>query len=367
MKFAVILGTRPEIIKMSPVIRELRRRGADYIIIHTNQHYSYEMDQIFFEALELPVPDFNLNIGSGTHGEQTGKMITKIEEILIKCHPDVVLVQGDTNTVLAGALAAAKLGIIVGHVEAGLRSYDRTMPEELNRIVTDHISNHLFVPTENAKDNLIREGISQEKIFVTGNTIVDAVYQNLEISGKKESILKELGIEGTYILITSHRQENVDNRNNLENILNALSLISDKTGYILVYPVHPRTQMRLKEFGFYEKATSIPNLKLINPVGFFEFLQLESCAKLILTDSGGIQEEACILNTPCVTLRENTERPETIAAGANMLAGTDSDRIFECVIESLDKKCKWNNPFGDGAAAEKIIDIILSKNSNQNP
>lgn len=226
MKIAIILGTRPEIIKMSPLIRECEMQGIGYYILHTGQHYSFEMDRVFFEELKLPVPKYNLDVGSGSHGEQTGKMLAGIEEILLKDMPDIVLVQGDTNTVLAGALAASKLHIKVGHVEAGLRSFDRSMPEEINRIVADHISDYLFAPTENSKGHMLDEGIPEEKIFVTGNTVVDAVYQNLEISKQTRHTLSKLKLKkGEYFLTTVHRAENTDNKERLSSILNGFEQI----------------------------------------------------------------------------------------------------------------------------------------------
>ena len=247
---AIILGTRPEIIKMSPVIRECEKKGLDYFILHTGQHYSYEMDRVFFEELELPQPEYNLDVGSGTHAEQTGKIMIGVERVLVKERPDVVLVQGDTNTTLSGALAATKLHIRAGHVEAGLRSYDRRMPEEINRVLTDHISDHLFAPTQTAKQNLLNEGVDKSKIFVTGNTIVDAVYQNLEITKKKVNTLKELGLKSKeYFLVTAHRQENVDVKERLKEILKGLELIHEEFSMPVIFPIHPRTRRRIREFG----------------------------------------------------------------------------------------------------------------------
>lgn len=303
MKVAIILGTRPEIIKMSPIIRECEKQGIDHYILHTGQHYSYEMDKIFFEQLKLPQPKYNLDVGSGKHGGQTGKMLAGIEEIFIKDRPDVVLVQGDTNTVLAGALAACKLQIKIGHVEAGLRSFDRTMPEEINRIVADHISDYLFAPTENSRQYLLNEGIPDEKIFVTGNTVVDAAYQNLMILKDRVDILEEFGLkEKEYLITTIHRAENVDSKERLCNILKGFSQIYKEFELPIIFPAHPRTIKMIEEFEF-----QIPEgTKLTEPLGYLEFLQLESGAKLILTDSGGVQEEVCILKVPCVTLRDNT-------------------------------------------------------------
>lgn len=355
MKIAIILGTRPEIIKMSPIIRQCEKQGIDYYILHTGQHYSYEMDKIFFEELELPQPKYNLDIGSGKHGEQTGKMLAGIEEIFIKERPDVVLVQGDTNTVLAGALAASKLHIKIGHVEAGLRSFDRTMPEEINRIVADHISDYLFAPTENSRQYLLSEGIPEEKVFVTGNTVVDAAYQNLVISKDRADILEELSLkEKEYFIATTHRAENVDNRERLGKILEGFSQIYKEFNLPVVFPAHPRTVKMIGEFGF-----KVPEgTRLVEPLGYLEFLQLESGAKLILTDSGGVQEEACILGVPCVTLRENTERPETVNVGANLIAGT-SQNIIDCTRKMIAADYGWENPYGYGNTAELIIQSTI--------
>ena len=354
MKIAIILGTRPEIIKMSPLIRQCEKQGINYYILHTGQHYSYEMDKIFFEQLKLPQAKYNLDVGSGKHGEQTGKMLAAIEEILIKDRPDIVLVQGDTNTVLAGALAASKLQIKIGHVEAGLRSFDCTMPEETNRIITDHISDYLFAPTETSRKYLLNEGISDEKIFVTGNTVVDAAYQNLEISKNRADILKELCLkEKEYFAATVHRAENVDNKERLGRILSGFSQIYKKFGFPIIFPVHPRTVKMIEEFGF-----KVPEgTRLIEPLGYLEFLQLESGAKLILTDSGGVQEEACILKVPCITLRDNTERPETVDVGANLIAGC-GEKIIECARKMLESGCDWENPYGNGNAAELTIEKL---------
>ncbi|MFH1500720.1 MAG: UDP-N-acetylglucosamine 2-epimerase (non-hydrolyzing) [archaeon] len=358
MKIAIILGTRPEIIKISPLIRELSSLEKEYLIIHTNQHYSENMDKIFFEELDLPPATFNLNIGSAPHGEQTGKMLIEIEKVLKSQNPAVVLVEGDTNTVLAGALAASKLGIQVGHIEAGLRSYDRSMPEETNRIVTDHISDYLFAPTENAKQILLRESIPRDKIFVTGNTIVDALHQNLEISQRKSNILSELDLQkNKYFLVTMHRQENVDNKERLKKILQGLSLVYEEFKLPLIYPIHPRTKKMVSEFGL--KVSE--HIKLIEPLGYLDFLQLLTNSRLVLTDSGGIQEETCILKIPCVTLRENTERPETIDAGGNLLAGYDPLKILDCTKLMISRQKNWENPFGDGKASKKILYLLYSK------
>jgi UDP-N-acetylglucosamine 2-epimerase (non-hydrolysing) len=357
MKIAIILGTRPEIIKMAPVIKELGRKGADYFVLHTGQHYSYEMDRLFFEQLELPSPDYNLEIGSGTHAGTTGRMLIEIEKVLLDEKPEVVLVEGDTNSILAGALAAVKLGIKVGHVEAGLRSYDRSMPEEINRVITDHISDYLFAPTSRAAALLSGEGIAKENTFVTGNTIVDAVYQNIELAGKKVDVLKDLNLKANeYLLLTLHRQENVDNRERFASILDGIEQASAALGMPVYYPVHPRSRKMMAEFGLIPK-----NILMSEPVDFLGFLQLESNARLIFTDSGGVQEEACILGVPCVTLRDNTERPETVEVGANVIAGARAENITKAARTMLGRDNNWKNPFGDGKAAMRIIEVLEGK------
>jgi len=354
MKICITLGTRPEIVKMSPVIRECEQEGLYYFILHTGQHYSYNMDKVFFEQLELPDAKYNLDVGSGSPGEQTGKMLIGIEKILQKEKPDVVLVEGDTNTVLAGALATAKLHIKVGHVEAGLRSYDKTMPEEINRVLTDHCSDYLFAPTEKSKKNLLAEGIDEKKIFVTGNTIVDAIYQNMEISEENVNSLEDFELERKqYFLITTHRQENVDVKIRFEGILKGLELLANEFGLPVVYPIHPRARKTMNHFELNARG-----IEFIEPLDYPSFLQLEANAKLVLTDSGGVQEETCILGVPCVTLRDNTERPETLEVGSNVLAGTNPERILEGVRFMLKEDRRWENPFGDGKAGERIVEIL---------
>jgi len=357
MRVAIILGTRPEIIKMSPIIRALEQKGMEFFILHTGQHYSYNMDKVFFEQLRLPQPRYNLRVGSGTHAEETGRMMIGIEKILVEEKPSIVLVEGDTNTVLAGALASVKIGVPIGHVEAGLRSFDRSMPEEINRVVVDHISDLLFAPTKVAKDNLLREGIPEDRIFVTGNTIVDAVYQNLQLA---EAINAPF-IEDDYFLVTVHRQENTDNPTRLKNIIEGLKLVKEYFDIPIIYPIHPRTLKRIKEYGI-----NTEGLNLIEPLDYLSFLKLESRARLIFTDSGGVQEEACILKVPCVTLRYNTERPETIEVGANVLAGTEPKEILEKAKIMINAKRDWENPFGDGKAAVRIVSIISDLENSDN-
>ncbi len=357
MKVAVILGTRPEIIKFAPIIRILEREAINYFILHTGQHYSYYMDRVFFEQLELPEPKYNLGVGPGSHAEQTGKMLICIENVLLREKPSIVLVEGDTNTVLAGALAAVKLGVKVGHVEAGLRSYDRQMPEEINRVLADHCSDLLFAPTEKARQTLLGEGIADEKIFVTGNTIVDAVHQNLEIAKRRVNVLDELGVKAYgYFLVTVHRQENVENERRFRGIIEGLKLVNKEFDFPVIFPVHPRSRRQLKAFGI-----TVNGVRIIDPLDYLSFLMLESNARLVLTDSGGVQEETCILGVPCVTLRYNTERPETIEVGSNVLAGTEPNEIVKKVDFMLNRERCWPNPFGDGKAARRIVEILREK------
>jgi UDP-N-acetylglucosamine 2-epimerase (non-hydrolysing) len=360
MKLTIILGTRPEIIKFSPIIRVAEKFEAEITIVHTGQHYSYNLDRVFFKQLELPEAQYNLEVGSGTHAEQTGRMLINIEQILKKDTPNVVLVQGDTNTTLAGALAAVKLGILIGHVEAGLRSYDRTMPEEINRILADHASDFLFAPTENSKKILLGEGIPPEKIFVTGNTVVDALNANIEIAEKHQDLLGEMKlIPRGFFLTTVHRQENVDNPTRFRNILKGLELVNKEFRFPIIYPIHPRSKKQMKKFGL--KAQGI---KLVEPLDYLRFLLLEKYSQLILTDSGGIQEEACVLQVPCVTLRENTERPETLQVGSNVIAGTNSKAILENTKSMMNKQRSWSNPFGDGKSAHRILGILTEHTSS---
>ncbi len=359
MKICIILGTRPEIIKCAPVIRAFQKQKIPFILVHSGQHYSYEMDQIFFEELELPKPDYMLEVGSGTHAKQTAKILERLEDVLIKEDPDVVLVQGDTNTAIAGALTAAKLHIKVGHIEAGLRSYFREMPEELNRLVADVLSDYLFTPTENSKKILLGEGYPVEKVFNVGNTVVDATLQHLDIAEKNSKILKELSLTPKeFFLVTSHRPENVDNKERLKSILESLIEVSNKYKLTVVWPIHPRTQKMIEEFGYSGLLGKIHNLKIIKPVGYFDSLMLQKNAKLVLTDSGGMQEESCMLGTPSVTLRDNTERPESIEVGASILSGVGKENIITSIEEMINKKFDWENPFGKGDTAEQILDIL---------
>ena len=354
MKIAVVLGTRPEFIKLAPVVRTFDDRH-DFFLCHTGQHYSYNMNEIFFNELELPEPKYHLNIVSDHHGEQTGLMLIEVEKLLMRERPDLVLVQGDTNTVLAGSLAAVKLHIDVGHVEAGLRSFDDSMPEEVNRVLADHVADLLFAPTSRSRQNLLDEGIDEVKIHVTGNTIVDVVhrFESEKVDSTTIDITKH---EDEFMLLTLHRQENVDVTDRLEDILMGLSSIYDYYGHPILFPIHPRTKKNLEKF-----SLRLPEgVRTIDPVGYRDFLRLEASASLVLTDSGGVQEESCILGTPCVTLRDNTERPETVDVGANVVAGSSPSEILKAAKQMMDSKGSWCQPFGDGRSGARIVEIIDS-------
>lgn len=367
-KLCIIYGTRPEIIKLSPVIRLARKKNIDFFCIHTGQHYSYQMDEIFFKELDLPVPKYKLHIKSKApymQGNHTGRMMIEIENILLREMPYCVVVQGDTNTVLAGAMTAEKIStthnytgfnIKVAHVEAGLRSYDRNMPEEINRFIADHLSDFLFVPTARQKDLLLKEGVPRSWIHVTGNTIVDAVSQFLIKAKAKSNILKKINIKkNSYILLTLHRQENVDSREVFSGILKGLALAGSTLKLPIIFPMHPRTAKMLEKFNLTLPAC----VKTIEPVGFLDFIWLEANSALIMTDSGGLQEESCILKVPCVTLRNNTERPETVRVGSNIVSGTNPQKILKATVKMLKTKRNWKNPFGDGSSGEHILKILL--------
>ncbi len=360
---AVIIGTRPEIIKLAPIIHACGQRDIpNCTIIHTGQHYSDALDSVFFDQLELPDPDYNLEVGSGPHGEQTGEMIGRIEEVLCKERPETVLVQGDTNSSLAGAIAASKLDVDLGHVEAGLRSFDREMPEETNRVLADHAADLLFAPSEQSKKNLVAEGISPEQISVTGNTIVDALYQYRTLAADKSNILQELGLQNQeFFVMTAHRTENVDEESRLRSLLDGVNDAAADHGVPIVYPIHPHTKKRLTEFGI----DTPDRVRLVEPLDYLDFLQVENKAKLILTDSGGVQEEACILGVPCVTIRDSTERPETVTVGANEIVDPVAGNIAESVDRMVQKSGQWENPFGDGDASKQILQTITRRKKQE--
>ncbi len=350
---AIVLGTRPEIIKLSPLIRQLESRKVSFTLIHTNQHYSPEMDAVFFEQLSLPAPDYDLGANGGTPSIQTARMLEAIAPVLSREQPDAVIVQGDTNSVLSAALAAAKAGIPVAHVEAGLRSHDYRMPEEYNRILTDHLSEYLFAPTHDAEANLEREGIGAREVLtargkrkaqvrVTGNTVVDATLQNLSLARKPTT-------PDAYVLLTVHRAENVDDPAFLRDLAFALKSVT----LPILAPLHPRTVKNLENFGLTLPVTVLP------PQGYLEFLALEKAAQFVITDSGGVQEETCTLGIPCVTVRKTTDRPETVTAGSNLLAGTTREGMAAAFSKAPGMARGWKNPYGDGHAASSITDYLI--------
>jgi UDP-N-acetylglucosamine 2-epimerase len=350
MKVASIVGARPQFIKAAPVDRELRKSHS-HVLIHTGQHYDYTMSAVFFEELGIPEPDHNLGVGSASHGRQTGEMLIRLEEALIQEEPDCVLVYGDTNSTLAGAVAAAKLHLPVAHVEAGLRSFNRRMPEEINRVLTDHVADLLFCPTETARQNLIREGIT-EGVLNVGDVMYGAVLHSTEIVDSKSRILSSLDLQpGSYLLATIHRPGNTDDPQNLSNILEAFNEIDEE----VVLPAHPRTSQAIAQIGYALSST----VKLLEPVSYLDMLALEKNARLILTDSGGVQKEAYFFGVACVTLREETEWVETVEAGWNLLVGASREKIIQAVTE-FRPKGKRPEIFGDGMASENIAHHLES-------
>lgn len=346
MKFLTVIGARPQFIKAAPVSRELRKRHEE-IYIHTGQHYDSNMSDIFFEELNIPKPDYHLNVGSSSHGQQTGDMLKGIEKILLDESPDYVLVYGDTNSTIAGALAASKLHIPVIHVESGLRSFNKKMPEEINRIMTDHISDFLFCPTDTAVQNLHTENV-KENVFNVGDVMYDAVLYNQDLAAEKSSILEKLNLEEKiYYLITVHRAENTDDEKNINNIIKAFSQIHEKK----VWPIHPRTKNVIKNMGI--DLQTVPNLLVIDPIGYLDILNLEKNAKKIITDSGGIQKEAYFMQVPCITLRNETEWIETLEESANILVGTDIQNILKAV--NANQTPSYKQLFGNGQASKKIV------------
>ncbi len=355
MKVAIVVGTRPEIIKMAPLVRACSERGVPYRLLHTGQHYSYEMDGVFFEELGLPAPHANLEVGSGTPAYQIGAILGGMATAIERERPDWVLVEGDTNSVLAAALAGQKLGVRVGHVEAGLRSYDRGMPEEINRILTDHLSDHLYAPTAHARRTLLGEGIGEARIRVTGNTVVDELLLQRPRAEARGAAARFGVTPKRYAVATVHRAENTDQEARLRGIVRGLSEAARSTGLEILCAVHPRTTPRLAALGL----DWGPGVRALPPLPYLDFLGLHAQAALTLTDSGGLQEEACCLGVPCVTLRDNTERPESVEAGANVLVGADAEAIVAGARRMLASPGGWSNPFGDGRAAHHILDALL--------
>lgn len=359
-RLALIFGTRPEIIKMSPFIKGLEARGRDscllasgFFIIHTGQHYSTRMDKVFWENFALPAAKYNLGVGSGTQAEQVGKMMIGIEEVLMREKPDAVVVYADPNSAIAGALAAAKLNLPIVQLEGGLRSYDRTMPEEVNRVVVDRLAHYIFAPTSLQRMHLKREGITKN-VFVVGNLIADVVQEMLPRAERESTLRQTLGLgDGAYIVATVHRQAAVDNKKNFSDILEGLGLVAAHFKLPILYPMHPRAQKNVKAFGL-----RIPSgVKVIEPIDYFDFLALLAHANIILTDSGGLQEEGCILRVPVVSLRPNTERQETLKLGSNILSGYAPQSILRATIRMAGRRRMWRHPYGKNVA-KKMLDIL---------
>jgi UDP-N-acetylglucosamine 2-epimerase (non-hydrolysing) len=351
MKIGIVLGTRPEIIKLAPVIDEVRARSLESFLIHTNQHYDRELDAQFFEEMELPAPDLNLRVGSGKHGEQTAKMLAAIEVAVEAEGITHVVVQGDTNSGLAGALAGAKLLRRVAHVEAGLRSYDMRMPEELNRRLIDHISSDLFPPTATAHAVLEGERVPGQVHEPSGNTVVDAVLRYAPRSGVP------IAEREPRILMTMHRPENVDDETTLRAIITAVEQVAEERDLAVTFPAHPRTRERLERFGIELPA----RIKLAPLKSFRELLALQATSRLVMTDSGGVQEESCVLGSPCVVMRSHTDRPETIEVGAARLGGVETEAIVAAAEEMLGvERIDWAQPFGDGSSSRTIVDALVA-------
>ena len=350
MKVSHIVGARPNFMKVAPVLNALKsRRNVAQTLVHTGQHYDANMSDVFFEQLGIPAPDVNLCVGSGSHARQTAEIMTRLEPVLLEHAPDVVLVYGDVNSTVAAALVCAKLGVRVGHVEAGLRSFDRTMPEEINRLVTDQLAGILFTPSEDADINLRKEGIAAEKIFRVGNVMIDSLLKLLPVAQRQS----HNGVPERYALVTLHRPANVDDSGALKSILQSLLEVSRDLG--VVFPAHPRTRQRISDFGL-----RTDQLRLLDPLPYVDFLGLQTRAQVVITDSGGIQEETTYLGVPCLTLRENTERPITVTLGTNVLVGRDPEKLraeLELVLAGKQKKGTIP-PLWDGHAGERIAAVL---------
>jgi len=367
LKIINVAGARPNFMKVAPIVAAMNRRAQEFrhVLVHTGQHYDSAMSKAFFRDLEIPEPDIDLGVGSGSHAMQTAGVIQAFEPYVIREKPDWVLVVGDVNSTVACALVCAKLGVKVAHVEAGLRSRDRTMPEEINRVLTDQIAELLLTPSEDGNANLRAEGIPEERIRMVGNVMIDSLNANLE-RACESTILKELDLEGKdYGTLTLHRPSNVDERVALLGILKALKEIGRRVP--IIFPAHPRTRKMIAELDLTAEFENAKGLVMIEPAGYLDFLKLMSSARLVLTDSGGIQEETTVLGIPCVTLRENTERPITVEMGTNTIAGTDTAKILAAAHRALDHPPDKSNlkipPLWDGRTADRILDALLEASS----
>ena len=359
MKIINVVGARPNFMKIAPVIDEMRKHPKlKPILVHTGQHYNKEMSKLFFDDLKLPSPDIYLGVGSASHAMQTAKIMVEFEKILLKEKPDLVIVVGDVNSTIACALTAVKLFVPVAHVEAGLRSFDRDMPEEINRILTDAISDYLFTTCRNANDNLLKEGISKKKIHFVGNVMIDALLKHIN-KASQSNILDKLDlIPKSYAALTLHRPSNVDDKKVFVEILTAIEEIQKKIKIML--PIHPRTKKKIAEFKLENRIKKMKNFKIIEALGYLDFVKLMANSKFVLTDSGGIQEETTILKIPCITLRNTTERPITVTKGTNIIVGSDKEKIIKESLKILTgKKKQGKNPeLWDGRAAERIVRCI---------
>ena len=346
-----VVGARPNFMKAAPVLRALAGRGARQTLVHTGQHYDRNMSDVFFTQLAIPEPDFNLGVGSGSHAQQTAQVMTAFEPVVLETKPDVVLVYGDVNSTMAATLVCSKLLVRIGHVEAGLRSFDRTMPEEINRMVTDRLADLLFTPSEDGDFNLTNEGVPPEKIHLVGNVMIDSLVQLLPAAMK----VSRNGLPERYALVTLHRPSNVDDSESLQSILASLLEVSERMP--IVFPAHPRTRQRIADFGI-----NVEKLHLVEPAPYIEFLALQRGATVVITDSGGIQEETTYLGVPCLTLRSNTERPVTVTMGTNILVGQDRKKLSSELMKIYEGKGKTGTipPLWDGHTGERIADILLS-------
>jgi UDP-N-acetylglucosamine 2-epimerase (non-hydrolysing) len=361
LKVINIVGARPNFMKVAPIVEAMKRREQEFtpLVIHTGQHYDAAMSDAFFSDLELPKPDIHLGVGSASHAAQTAAVMERFEPVVLQEKPDWVLVVGDVNSTLACALVCVKLGVKVAHVEAGLRSRDRTMPEEINRILTDQIADLLFTPSADADENVRAEGIPEERIRFVGNVMIDSLYKHLERSQQSQIKAQLKLTDKNYAVLTLHRPSNVDDPAAFGRILEALENISGQLP--IVFPAHPRTRKTIAELGLEERVEQIKNLRLIDPLGYLDFLSLYSGSRLVLTDSGGIQEETSVLGIPCLTLRANTERPITVTLGTNKIVGTNPEKIVAAALAALDEPHKANIsiPLWDGHTAERILDALV--------
>jgi UDP-N-acetylglucosamine 2-epimerase (non-hydrolysing) len=360
IKIINIVGARPNFMKIAPIMKAFK--SSDEIkplLVHTGQHYDEKMSDLFFHQLGIPEPDINLEVGSSSHAVQTANIMKAFEPVVLEHKPDAILVVGDVNSTIACGLVAVKLGVKLIHIEAGLRSFDRTMPEEINRILTDSISDFLFCTEQSGVDNLIKEGIAKEKIFLAGNVMIDTLMAN-KAKADESDILDKLGLKkDDFAVLTLHRPSNVDDSTIFGGILDALEVIQNDMP--VIFPIHPRTLRNMKSFNFESRFVQMPNLKFIEPLGYLDFLKIMSCARIVLTDSGGIQEETTILKVPCLTLRDNTERPVTIECGLNQLVGTNPQKIIHAYRKVIKTNMNQSQvpPFWDGLAAERIVRNIL--------